>query len=152
MTCIHSLADVLHHVVQEITSVATDVVINCQICDLEEVDCDTHRIGQLVSNLLANAVRYGDRSKPIVLEARVERDQFHLGVVNQGDPIPEAAREKLFMPFQRGEVSNREKGLGLGLFIVREIAQAHGGEVRVFSDRSETRFQLTIPKSVALSM
>ena len=147
-----SLADVLHHVVQEITSVATDVVINCQICDLEEVDCDTHRIGQLVSNLLANAVRYGDRSKPIVLEARVERDQFHLGVVNQGDPIPEAAREKLFMPLQRGGGSNREKGLGLGLFIVREIAQAHGGEVRVFSDRSETRFQLTIPKSVALSM
>ncbi len=147
-----SLADVLHHVVQEITAVATDVEINCQLWDLEEVDCDTHRIGQLVSNLLANAVRYGDRSKPIVLEARVERDQLHLGVVNQGDPIPEAAREKLFMPFQRGEVSNREKGLGLGLFIVKEIAQAHGGEVRVFSDRSETRFELTMPKCVAQSM
>ncbi|MFT6473928.1 MAG: signal transduction histidine kinase, partial [Qipengyuania sp.] len=66
-------------------------------------------------------------------------------------PIPEAAREKLFMPFQRGEVSNREKGLGLGLFIVREIAQAHGGEMQVLSDRSETRFQLSMPRTLTPS-
>ena len=146
-----SLADVLRHVVQEITAVAVDVEIDCALADLEAVDCDTHRIGQLVSNLLSNAVRYGDLSKPILLEAGVEGDEFHLAVVNQGEPIPEAAREKLFMPFQRGEVSNREKGLGLGLFIVREIAQAHGGEMQVLSDRSETRFQLSMPRTLTPS-
>ena len=141
----------MRHVVQEITAVALDVEIDCALADLEAVDCDTHRIGQLVSNLLSNAVRYGDRSKPILLEAGVEGDEFHLAVVNQGEPIPEAAREKLFMPFQRGEVSNREKGLGLGLFIVREIAQAHGGEMQVLSDRSETRFQLSMPRTLTPS-
>jgi len=146
-----SLAEVLRHVVQEITAVATDVEISCEFGELEAVDCDAHRIGQLVSNLLSNAVRYGDRSRPIMLEAGVEGDQFHLAVINRGDPIPEAAREKLFMPFQRGEVLNREKGLGLGLFIVREIAQAHGGELRVSSDRFETRFQLSMPRTATPS-
>ena len=146
-----SLEDVLRHVVQEITVVAPDVEINCKLGDLEAVECDAHRIGQLASNLLSNAVRYGDRSKPILLEADLDGDQFHLAVANQGEPIPEAAREMLFMPFQRGEVSNHEKGLGLGLFIVREIAQAHGGEMRVLSDRSGTRFQLSMPQTVTPS-
>lgn len=146
-----SLEDVLHHVVQEIATVATDVEIKCEFGELAAVECDAHRIGQLASNLLSNAVRYGDRSKPILLEADVDGGQFHLAVANHGKPIPEAAREMLFMPFQRGEVSTREKGLGLGLFIVREIARAHGGEMRVFSDHSETRFQLTMPQAVPSS-
>lgn len=146
-----SLADVLRHVVKEITAVASDVEIRCDFGDLDAVDCDAHRIGQLASNLLSNAVRYGDRAKPILLEGHVDGDRFNLAVANTGEPIPEAVRDLLFMPFQRGEVSGHEKGLGLGLFIVSEIARAHGGEMRVVSDHSETRFQLSMPKSAASS-
>ena len=145
------LLEVLRHVVQEITAVASDVEIRCEFGDLDAVDCDAHRIGQLASNLLSNAVRYGDRTKPILLEGHVDGDRFNLAVANKGEPIPEAARDLLFMPFQRGEVSGHQKGLGLGLFIVSEIARAHGGEMRVFSDYSETRFQLSMPKSAASS-
>lgn len=144
-----SLVEVLRHVVQEITAVASDVEIRCEFGELDTVDCDTHRIGQLASNLLSNAVRYGDRSKPILLECYIDGDRFNLAVANKGEPIPEAARGLLFMPFQRGEVSGHEKGLGLGLFIVSEIARAHGGEMRVASDHTETRFQLSMPKSAA---
>ncbi len=53
----------------------------------------------------------------------------------------------LFLPFQRGELSHREDGLGLGLFIVQEIARAHGGEMQVFSDCDETRFKLSMPRT-----
>lgn len=145
------LVEVLRHVVQEITAVASDVEIRSEFGDLDAVDCDAHRIGQLASNLLSNAVRYGDRTKPILLEGHVDGDRFNLAVANKGEPIPEAARDLLFMPFQRGEVSGHQKGLGLGLFIVSEIARAHGGEMRVASDHSETRFQLSMPKSAASS-
>ena len=74
-----TLKEVLHHVVQEIRAIAPEVEIACELGDLNAVECDAHRIGQLASNLLSNAVRYGDRSKPILLEAKVEDDQFHLG-------------------------------------------------------------------------
>lgn len=146
-----SLEEVLRHVVHETSAVAPDVEVKCELGDLTAVECDTDRIGQLASNLLSNAVRYGDRSKPIVLEALVQDDEFHLTVANQGEPIPEASRERLFIPFQRGEGSDAGDGLGLGLFIVREIARAHGGEIRVFSDRSGTRFQLSMPRTAAPS-
>lgn len=140
-----SLEDVLRHIVHETRAVAPEVELKCKLGDLTAVDCDADRIGQLASNLLSNAVRYGDQSKPIALEAVVQDDEFHLTVSNEGEPIPEGALERLFMPFQRGEKSNSGKGLGLGLFIVREIARAHGGEMRVFSDHSQTRFQLIMP-------
>lgn len=139
------LEEVLQHVAQEVRAVAPEVAIELKLGDLSRVECDADRIGQLASNLLSNAVRYGERSKPVVLEATVEGDQFHLSVANQGEPIPDAAREKLFLPFQRGEVADSGKGLGLGLFIVREIAHAHGGEMQLSSDNSETRFRLTMP-------
>lgn len=146
-----SLVEVLRNVVQEISVVASDVEIRCEFGDLDAVDCDAHRIGQLASNLLSNAVRYGDRTKPILLEGHVDGDRFYLSVANEGEPIPEAARDLLFVPFQRGEVSGHEKGLGLGLFIVSEIAQAHGGEMQVVSDHSETRFQLSMPRTATPS-
>ncbi|QDP20465.1 PAS domain-containing sensor histidine kinase [Sphingomonas xanthus] len=140
------LAEVLSQVVHEIKAIAPDVelVFNCG--DLGSVQCDPARIGQLTSNLLSNAVKYGDRSQPIVLEAAIDGELFHLSVANSGDPIPEPALAKLFQPFERGRVSDREKGLGLGLFIAHEIAVAHGGEVTVSSTIAETRFTLSMPR------
>lgn len=135
----------LQQVVHEIETIAPDVEIVRKFGDLTKVECDPDRIAQLASNLLSNAVRYGDRKSPIVLKAVTKGELFKLSVANGGDRIPEAAREKLFQPFQRGQVSKRDKGLGLGLFIVNEIAAAHGGHVKVTSDDQQTVFTLTMP-------
>ena len=66
-------------------------------------------------------------------------------VANGGSPIPADAREQLFQPFFRGAVRKSQQGLGLGLFIVNEIAKAHGGTMEVSSTEEETRFMFSMP-------
>ena len=72
---------------------------------------------------------------------------FDLSVANGGKPIPEAAMQRLFQPFYRGEAKGRQQGLGLGLYIASEIARAHGGSLDVVSDMEETRFTFRMPTS-----
>ena len=66
-------------------------------------------------------------------------------VSNAGEPISQAAMERLFQPFFRGEVRRSQQGLGLGLHIASEIAKAHGGEITVASNDEETRFTFRMP-------
>jgi sigma-B regulation protein RsbU (phosphoserine phosphatase) len=82
---------------------------------------------------------------PIELEARTSEDGFVLSVANGGAPIPPAARAQLFQPFFRGAVRQSRQGLGLGLFIVDEIAKTHGGSMAVTYSEAETRFTFTMP-------
>ena len=112
---------------------------------------DEVRIGQALSNLVANGLKYGRPGSPVRVrvDARDE-DRLTLVVQNDGDPIPAELLPRLFDPFQRGEtrVGARES-LGLGLYIVREIARAHGGHVEVRSSGADgTRFTLEFPRRV----
>jgi phosphoserine phosphatase RsbU/P len=109
------------------------------------VNCDPRRLGQMVSNLLGNAITYGATDKPIHMYAATSGEQFELSVANAGEPIAPAAMEKIFQPFTRGAVSPSMQGLGLGLYIAHEIAIAHGGKLSVASDSSETRFIFRMP-------
>ncbi|WP_375293459.1 sensor histidine kinase [Novosphingobium sp. G106] len=77
-------------------------------------------------------------------EANVET-RFVLTVANGGTPIPDAARDKLFEPFYRGDGPSDTPGLGLGLHIAAEIARAHNGTLEVHSDANETCFTFAMP-------
>lgn len=92
------------------------------------VACDSARIGQLFSNLLANALTHGDAATPITARARVEQDVFTLSVTNEGSPLPAEIAHELFLPFSQPAA---RKGLGLGLYIASEIARAHGGTLEL---------------------
>jgi len=111
---------------------------------------DAERLEQLLSNLLENAVSYGDPVRPITVKADGTRPHVRLCVQNHGPPIPADRLERIFDPLTRVEpaASSRRSGsLGLGLFIVREIARAHGGSISVTSDAERgTEFETYLPR------
>lgn len=110
------------------------------------VRCDRGRMGQLASNLVTNAVKHGDPAAPVRVECRVENGQFTLVVENRGQPISQESREALFRPFFRGSSGGqRAHGFGLGLYIARETARAHGGTLTLDSNEDRTRFTLSMP-------
>jgi sigma-B regulation protein RsbU (phosphoserine phosphatase) len=135
----------LRQVVNELQTSAPDRVIQANVALSTSVTCDVRRIGQLASNLLGNAIAYGAPDKPIQLGATTSGDYFELITANAGDPIPPAVLAKIFEPFQRGSLRGSLQGLGLGLYISREIAKAHGGNLSVSSDEAETRFTFRMP-------
>ena len=140
-----ALAPVLEQVVAEIRLIAPNRQLLGHFEIGQPIICDSARIAQLASNLIANAVTHGAPGIPIEVEAHVAEHIFVLSVANGGVPIPPAARAQLFQPFFRGDVRRSQHGLGLGLFIVHEIAKAHGGSVDVTSSDEETRFTFSMP-------
>ncbi|KQP12060.1 PAS domain-containing sensor histidine kinase [Pseudorhodoferax sp. Leaf265] len=112
-------------------------------------DCsaDAVRLSQLVGNLVANAVAYGSDVEPIAVISAVDSSGFSLSVTNSGEPIPEDIRDSLFQPLSRGTTGGAARSIGLGLFIVNEIARAHSGKVTVQSDVAGTTFTAYFPLS-----
>lgn len=95
---------------------------------------DADRLQQIIGNLVANSVAYGDLQRPITVVSRVDSDQASLSVHNFGTAISASALDGLFEPMTRGTEKDSDlRSVGLGLFIVREIVTAHGGEVSVHS-------------------
>ena len=139
------LEPVLRQVVDELEASQPSRTIICDIDVPEPMSFDPGRTGQLVSNLLANALTHGDPRSPVRLGAVTRDQQVEVWVANAGKPIPPKAMKRLFQPFFRGEVRASQNGLGLGLHIASEIAKAHGGVLSATSDETETRFTLTIP-------
>lgn len=139
------LQAVLEQVVEELRAVAIERSIHSDIALEESVDCDPVRIGQLVSNLLGNAIVHGAADQPIRITARAAQGRFEISAANGGEPIPEAAMARLFQPFFRGDVQGDRQGLGLGLFIAAQISRAHGGDLTVRSSVKETRFDFVMP-------
>jgi len=89
--------------------------------------------------------RCTSRYKLVRVRAETEHGLFRLSVANGGEPIPQAAMERLFEPFFRGEVRASRQGLGLGLHIASQIARAHDGVLSVDSTSEETRFTFEMP-------
>jgi sigma-B regulation protein RsbU (phosphoserine phosphatase) len=143
------LTPVLEQVVSESRAVAPDREILTDFAITQPVDCDPARIAQLAANLVSNAVTHGAPGVPIEVEARTQDGQFTLSVINGGVPIAPEARAQLFQPFFRGAVRRSQQGLGLGLFIVDEIAKAHGGTMEVVSTEEQTRFTFSMPRDPA---
>jgi sigma-B regulation protein RsbU (phosphoserine phosphatase) len=141
----HPLEPVLEQVVDELRTASPGRVIETRIAITEPVNCDRTRIGQLVSNLIGNALTHGAPDEPVRVGAKTEGGVFELSVANAGDPIVPSAMDKLFEPFFRGDVRDSRQGLGLGLHIASQIAQAHGGRIAVTSTPEETRFVFTMP-------
>ena len=139
------LEPVLHQVIDELRLSSPSRQIEAEYAIDVPVDCDRSRIGQLVSNLVGNALTHGASNEPVRVHAATEDGLFRLSVANGGEPIPQAAMGRLFEPFFRGEVRASRQGLGLGLHIAAQIAKAHEGTLSVTSTSEETRFTFLMP-------
>lgn len=106
---------------------------------------DQSRIREIVWNLVGNAAKYGDRTQPIEVRLTGTATGVELSVSNSGDSIPADRQNELFEPLKRAGMQHEEaRGLGLGLFVVRQVAIAHGGEVDVESADGTTRFMVNL--------
>ena len=114
-------------------------------------EVDPERLGQVVSNLVGNALHHGAGS-PVLVAVVGGPDELAIEVHNRGPPIPPGVLPEIFEPFRRGaeegaEAPNARDGVGLGLFIVREIVRAHGGQVAVRSTAEDgTCFTVRLPR------
>ena len=110
---------------------------------------DLDRLAQLLGNLGKNALDYSLAGTPVDFTLLDEGDRVRIQVHNEGAPIPTDMLPGIFEPFRRAVEAEAlpTSGLGLGLFIVREIARAHGGEVEVDSAEGRgTTFTVTLPR------
>jgi sigma-B regulation protein RsbU (phosphoserine phosphatase) len=120
--------------------------------DGEVCSGDEDRLAQLLGNLVSNAMAYGDPVAPVTVSTEVGAERAVLAVHNHGHPIRAEALPTLFDAMTRGKDGTAASAphghsVGLGLFIVRQIARAHGGDVTVASSADAgTTFTVTLPR------
>jgi signal transduction histidine kinase len=103
---------------------------------------------RIFENLCGNAAKYGKSGSPVTVSLVEEEDWVSIGVHNHGSPIPREEQLELFQPYHRTKSAqlSHQGGWGLGLSLVRGLAEAHGGSVALdYSDERGTRFTVRLP-------
>jgi signal transduction histidine kinase len=142
-----NLPTVCRQVVEELTAAHPGRGILLETEGEGEGIWDPERLAQVVSNLVGNALEHGDLKGSVYVRCVAEPERQVLEITNPGSPIPSHQLATLFDPFRQGRGrSGRSRGLGLGLFIVRELVEAHGGQVSVRSTEEGTTFSVHLPR------
>ncbi|AFZ10715.1 response regulator receiver sensor signal transduction histidine kinase (plasmid) [Oscillatoria nigro-viridis PCC 7112] len=115
--------------------------------DLPLVNADAQQLWRVFGNLIDNAVKYNQSGFILTVEAKKEGEMVRCTVADNGAEISPQQCARLFEPYTRGVGVSLRQGLGLGLYICRQIVEAHGGEIGVDSELGKgARFWLTLPK------
>lgn len=108
---------------------------------------DAAQLERIIDNLVSNAVTHTPAGTKIVIEAREFDGRIELAIDDDGPGVPEAMRVRIFAAYVRGERAADRPGTGLGLFLVQQFAQFHGGSARcLVSERGGARFVVTLPR------
>jgi PAS domain S-box-containing protein len=142
------LRALISYVIEELRVVHPSRTIDLRSGPLPGV-WDADRLEQVFSNLIGNALLYGDPATPVAIDGRNDGRLVSVDVHNDSPPIPDDLQATIFSPFRRGERDSRTSktaGLGLGLYISREVSLAHGGDLELRSSAGEgTTFRVTLP-------
>jgi len=108
---------------------------------------DRLRIEQVVTNLLTNALKYA-AGTPVEIDLSGTEQDVIISVADEGPGIPESEKERIFLRFERAAPMRNFGGLGLGLYVARQITEAHGGEISLASDRPRgAQFLIRLPRA-----
>jgi signal transduction histidine kinase len=152
-----NLADQLMKVVQETQVRHPSRTVRLECSGDFDGNWDEGRVGQLLSNLLGNALLYGAKEGEITVRMWAAADDVCFSVHNDGRPIAPEDLERIFEPLERGRQGQDghrrdSNGLGLGLYICREIVRAHRGTLQVeSSEAAGTTFSVSLPRGTAAS-
>ncbi len=125
-------------------------IITFEADGLTQGPFDISRVREALSNLVINAAKYGAAGANVVVTLVGNAQQVELVVRNEGPTLSPGALKAMFEPLNRGAsraAIGEDTSLGLGLFIVREIARAHGGEVTASSSEQTTAFTMRLPRT-----
>lgn len=116
--------------------------------ELEEymIEGNEEILKQVWINLLDNAIKFSPVGGTVGVTVAEERDHYSVSVTNEGEPIPEEKREKIFGKFYQADESHSTEGNGIGLAIVKRIAELHSGSVKVECEGGITSFTVRLPK------
>lgn len=145
-----SLEALGREIVEEVEATHPECELRFETRGELEGEWDAGRLGEAMSNLVENAVHHGARA-PVTVTLIGEEDEVVASIHNAGSAIPDADRERMFDPFVHCATTEGTRrpgeGLGLGLYIAREIARAHGGSIEVSSSaQSGTTFDVHLPR------
>ena len=144
------LHDMLHGVteIMEQWAMKKQITIACTCPkNIGSIMADETRLKQVLVNLIRNAITFTDDGGAIDLTASKKKDGIHISVKDTGVGISKADLEKIWQPFERtGDILDKDRGAGLGLSIVKNIVDMHGGEIQVQSTLGEgTEFTIILP-------
>jgi signal transduction histidine kinase len=147
------LAELGRRVVEVISeqAAAAGIAVTLEAPDMLPLEGDEFRIEQVINNLLTNALRYGD-GKPVAVTVSAGEGRALVSVRDRGMGIAPADQERIFQQFERTAGSAQVPGLGLGLYIARQIVEAHRGRLEVVSEvgkGSEFILYLPLPGAAA---
>ena len=137
------LGDICRSVLEEVRTAKPQRSVVLDVTGDDTATLDPARVEQVVSNLVTNALTHGAADAPVKVSVTEDGSGVRLDVTNQCAPIPPHLVPALFDPFRSGDAPG---SVGLGLFIVSEIARAHGGSVSVRSGEVGTTFTVVFPK------
>lgn len=143
------LNDLIKDTVESIQPISDhDVII--EAVDNISVHVDEFRIGQVITNLVNNAIKYSPESEKIIVRAKEKEDQVIVSVVDFGIGVSEHERETIFQRFYKGNQPHKKTypGFGIGLFISSQIVQQHGGDIWVEDNNGKgSEFKFSLPKN-----
>ncbi len=133
----------------KILGVEKNITIRVESKTNSKIEIDKELITQALSNLIDNAIKYGNNNNVVVLKAEIENNSIRISVINKGDGIPKELIPKIFERFFRIESSRNRNtgGVGLGLSVVKAIVNWHNSEIFAESTPGElTEFYFSFPK------
>ena len=143
------IKDVISEVVGDFYTIASEkgITINTDIPEaLPEVEADGKRLKQVLNNLLSNAIKFSNGGTHVTVTGATRDSELMVRVTDQGVGMPEEVMQHLFERFYRAKDTARVGGTGLGLYISKQIIEAHGGHILVESKVGEgSTFSFTLP-------
>lgn len=141
------LAPALAEIVEEFAPLALARGAHVEIHehDATTVAVPSDALRHIVLNLLDNAIKYGPDGQTVRVSTSVIGDEVRIAVADEGPGVPESERERIWRPFVRGAGGAHRGGSGIGLAIVRDIVESHGGRVWIESSSGGARFVVALP-------